>query len=135
MSVMSNPFTSFESRLKLYRRAWIGAVVVILLLRFTLFLRASEQARFCLGLAFCLGTWLPVMFINYFEGWRIKQYIEAYHPSRWDFLGVRMLIWGFSRNDFDDPKMAALRIEQRRWERYVAIAFISLPPMALIMTI
>lgn len=133
--VMRNPFKSFESRLKLYWFAWIGAVVVTLLLRFTLFLRASEQTRFFLCLAFWLGTWLPVIFINVIEAWRMKRYVETYQPSRWDHLGVRMLIWRFSRNDCNDPTMTVLRREQRRLEHYLVVAFISLPAMALILMV
>ena len=130
---MRNPFKSFASRLKLYWFAWIGAVIATLLLRFTLYLSASEQARFFLCLAFWFGTWLPVIFINVMEGWRIKRYVETYRPSRWDHLGARMFIWRFSRNDCNDPTLTVLRGEQRRLEHYLVIAFISLPAMALIL--
>jgi hypothetical protein len=46
-----------------------------------------------------------------------------------------MLIWHFSRNDYDDPKVTALRGEMRRMEHYMVIAFISLLPMALVIMI
>ena len=132
---MSNPFTSFESRLKIYRRVWIGAVVITLILRFTVFLHTPEHHRIFIWLAFALGTWLPLIIASLYEQTRIKSYIQAHHPSRWDALGVRMLIWRFSRSDFDDPQVTVLRSEALRLEHYMVIAFISLIPMLLIIMV
>jgi hypothetical protein len=123
---MDNPFTSFESRLKIYRRVWIGALVITLILRFTFFLGGSERAHFYLFLSYMLGTWLPIILVGNFEGYRLKSYLTAHHPSRWDIFGLGILIWHFfRRDDFGDSRLKTLRLEQQRFSNLIVAMFLS----------
>lgn len=127
---MRNPFTSFDWRLEICRRGWIVAVALTLILRLTAFLHSPQQERFNLFLAFALGTWLPVMFLNALEGYRLRSYFSAHHGSPRDFLpGVRFLRWFFSRDSYGDPQLEVLRQEMNRWRRFVLMVFFTYPVM------
>ena len=136
---MSNPFSSFDSRLKIYWRVWIAALLLVLILRLTVFLRAPSGERFHLALAFMLGTWLPMMILNGLESYRLRNYLKERHPSMWDSLttvGLRFLpavIQLCSRDDLSDPVVAALKDERRRFARLGFTMFFTYPVMFIIL--
>ena len=130
---MHNPFTSFESRLKIYRRVWMVAVAVVIVLRFTLCLYLPPQSRFNVFLAFVLGTWLPLMFVNIFESQRLRNHFAAYHGSPRDlFLGIRIFTWFVSGNDNGDPKLEIFRQERLRFRRFAVTVFFTNPVIFII---
>lgn len=103
---MGNPFTSFESRLEIYRRGWIVAVVLTLILRFTVFLHSPQQDRFNVFLAFAFSTWLPLMALNIIESYRLRNYFSAHHsPPGGFFPNFRIMSWFFSRDNYGDPHL------------------------------
>jgi hypothetical protein len=122
---------SFEFRLKIYRSIWIGALLFTIAPRFTYFLKATGDTRFDLGLAFMLGTWLPLILVNALESARVQRYFKEYHGFRKGFLGFGFLGWFLSSDDFGDPNLAALKTEYRRFGRFAATVFFSYP-LALI---
>jgi hypothetical protein len=136
LSVMSNPFTSFESRLKIYRRVWMVAVVLTVILRFTLFLHSPQQSRFYVFLAFLLSTWLPLILANVVESQRFRSYFATHHGSPRDFfLGFRMLAWFFSRDDHGDPKLEIFRQERHRFGRFMFTVFFTYPVIFFIFAV
>ncbi|MEJ0091185.1 MAG: hypothetical protein WDM80_15755 [Limisphaerales bacterium] len=124
--------------MKLYRRAWICALVIALVLRFTFFLHAPSGQRFHLGLAFMLGTWLPLMFLNGFESRRLMLYLKEHHPLFWESLTARSLSFFpatvklCSKDDLGDPVVAALKDERRRFMRLGAAMFFTYPVVLII---
>jgi hypothetical protein len=136
LTVMSNLFTSFESRLKIYRRVWMVAVVLTVILRFTFFLHAPEQSRFYVFLAFLLGTWLPLMIGNLVESQRFRSYFATHHGSPRDFfLGFRMFACFFSRDDHGDPNLEIFRQERHRFGRFMFTVFFTYPVIFFIFAV
>ncbi|MGA2870560.1 MAG: hypothetical protein ABSF34_15540 [Verrucomicrobiota bacterium] len=129
---MSNPFTSFESRLKSYRRIWMVAAALVVILRFTFFLHSAEQSRFYVLLTFVLGTWLPLMLANIVENQKIRNYFATHHGS------LRRFDWQFSRddrNDYGDPNLEIFRQERHRFRRFMFTVFFTYPAVFFIFAV
>lgn len=127
---MSNPFKSFESRLIIYRRVWVVAAALAIILRFTLFLHSPEQSRFYVFLAFVIGTWGPLMLANVVESQRLRSYFATHHGSpRNIFLGFKISAWFFSHDDHGDPKLEVFRQERQQFGRFTFIVFFTYPVM------
>jgi hypothetical protein len=125
------------SRTRLYWYVWAAFVGVTLALRFTVFSGASEQRLFQLATAYAVGTWLPIMALNFIEGRRLASYLKSCHYQQWEQLsyipflgfvghnGFRMVRWLYSKDDFGDPVLASMKREHRRFLRWVFIVFFS----------
>jgi len=125
------------SNLRIYWYAWLSVATVALVLRFTVFLGASEQWLFGLATAYALSTWLPITALNIVEGRRLTSYLKSYHPRQWEqivcipFLGCaghngfRLVRWLYSKDDFGDPVVAGIKTEYRRFIRWVLTVFFS----------
>jgi hypothetical protein len=120
-----------------YWYAWLGIAAVALVLRFTVFLGAGEQRLFGLATAYFVSTWLLVMVLNLIEWRRLTAYVRTHHPHQWEQIGCisilgiagrngfREIRWLYSQDDFGDPIVANLKIEQRRFIRWVLTVFFS----------
>lgn len=125
------------SRIRLYWCAWMALVAVAFALRFTLFAGAGEQQLFGLATGYAIGTWLPTMALNFIEGRRLSSYMKMRHPQQWEHLnyipilgcvghnGFRVVPWLYSKEDFGDPVVAAMKAEHRRFIRWVLTVFFS----------
>jgi hypothetical protein len=129
LSIMSNPFTSFESRLKIYRRIWMVAVAFVVILRFTFCLHSPQQSRFCVLLTFVLGTWLPLMLANIVENQRIRNYFATHHGS------LRRFDWQFSSDDYGDSNLEIFRQERHRFRRFMFTFFFTYPVVFFIFAV
>ncbi len=106
-AILQNP-----SRIRLYWYVWLALVAVAFALRFTVFSGASEKRLFGLTTAYAIGTWLPVMALNFVEGRRLSSCLKSRHPQQWEQLnyipflgcvgqnGFRMVRWLYSKEDF-----------------------------------
>jgi hypothetical protein len=136
---MSNPFTSFDSRLKIYWHIWIAALLLVLILRLTVFLHTPSGERFYLALAFILGTWLPLIFLNGLESYRLRKHLRDHHPvisGSLTTVGLRFfpaMIKICSQDDLGDPVVAALKDERRRFARLAFTMFFTYPVMFIIL--
>ncbi|HXR08619.1 MAG TPA: hypothetical protein VN765_14885 [Candidatus Acidoferrum sp.] len=125
------------SHIRAYWYAWLGIAAVALVLRFTVFLGASEQRLFGLATAYGISTWLPIMALNFFEGRRLTEYLRIHHPHQWEpishisFMGVagrygfRETRWLYSQDDFGDPVVASMKKDRRRFIRWALTVFFS----------
>ncbi|MDR3457258.1 MAG: hypothetical protein P4N60_07420 [Verrucomicrobiae bacterium] len=116
---------------------WLSIVGLTLALRFTFFLGATSEARFQVGLAYMLGTWLPIMMLNLVEGRRLLQYLKIHHYQKWEELtyipgfgpggrnSFRVYRWLRSPEDFGDPVVAIKKSEHRQFIRFVMTVFFS----------
>lgn len=134
---MNTTATQETSRTRIYWCAWLGVVALALLLRFTVFLGASSHRLFVLASAYGLGTWIPIMVLNFIEGRRLSSYLRIHHPAKWEWLtyvpgfgsgmhnGFRSLPWLLSSDDLGDPVVAAMKQQQRRFLYWVLTVFLS----------
>jgi hypothetical protein len=125
------------SRIRVYWYVWLGVAGLALLLRFTVFLSASSGRLFALASAYGLGTWIPIMVLNFVEGRRLSSYLRIHHPGKWEWLtyvpglgsgmhnGFRSLPWLFSSDDLGDPVVAGMKNQQRRFLYWVLTVFFS----------
>ena len=143
MSTTANPS---PSRVRIYWSLWFAVVVLALLLKFTVFLRADPDTLFALGCTYAIGTWLAVMALNLAEGHRLYSYVEEHHPQKWKwltevpFLGSgfynvpRILRWLFSTDEFEDPEVTWKKAEYLRflkWALTVLFHYVVLLPVLL----
>src|SRR5579859_4788003 len=131
-AILRNP-----TRVRLYWSIWMALVAVAFAVRFTLFWGASEQQLFALATVYALGTWLPIMALNFIEGRRLTLYLRSRHHHQWEQLnyvpflgcvghnGFRMLRWLYSKEDFGDPIVMTLKADHRRFIRFVLTVFLS----------
>jgi hypothetical protein len=135
---------SGHARIRAYWCVWLVCVVLALALRFSLF--AHSNNRFTFEMAYMIGTWLPIMVLNFIEGQRLMSYLKSNHHEKWSELtyvpgfgsgGVnsfRTLPWLYSRDDLGDPAVASLKQQHRdfiRWTLTVFLSYVVLVPVLL----
>jgi hypothetical protein len=125
------------SHIRAYWYAWLGITAVALILRFTVFLGASEPRLFGLAAAYGIGTWLPIIALNFFERRRLTEYLRIHHPQQWESIsyisimgvavrnGFRERRWLYSQDDFGDPVVAIMKKDLRRFVRWVLTVLFS----------
>jgi hypothetical protein len=64
----------------------VALVAVTFALRFTVFSGASEQRLFGLATAYVIGTWLPIMALNFIEGRRCTSCVKNRRRRQWQQL-------------------------------------------------
>jgi hypothetical protein len=111
----------------------------MLLLRVAFLIGGVSDDGFGLPLIYMLGTWLPIMGLNFIEGRRLMQHLELHHRGKWEelttFLGIgpgavngfRTMPWLYSKDDLGDRTVSILKEEQRQFIRFVLAVFFSYP--------
>ena len=134
---MNTVIVHHASRIRIYWSAWLAVVALALLLRFTVFLGASSNNLFALASVYAVSTWLSVMVLNVVEGRRLSSYLREHHPQKWAWLtyvpglgsgmhnGFRTLRWLYSADDLDDPVVAGIKKEHRRFIKWMLTVFFS----------
>jgi len=134
---MNSAILHRASRVRIYWFVWMALVAVAFALRFTFFAGASEQRLFGLATGYGIGTWLPVIALNYIEGHRLTSYLRRRHRQQWDELnyipllgcvghnGFRMVRWLYSNEDFGDPMVTELKTDYRHFIRFLLTVFFS----------
>src|SRR6266498_2221316 len=135
--LMSGTISPQRSRVTIYWRVWLAIVAFALLLRFTVFLRASSDQRFSLAITYALCTWVPVMILNVVEGRRLMVYLKSHHRQKWEELtyvpgfgsggqnSFRAVPWLYSPDDLGDPAVAIMKADHRRFIRLMLTVFFS----------
>lgn len=125
------------SKIRIYWCVWLGVVVLVLLLRFTVFLGASSDRLFAFASVYMVSTWLSVMVLNVVEGRRLSSYMQQHHPQKWQWLAYvpglgsgmynsfRSLPWLYSADDLGDPVVAALKKDQKKVIKWALTVFFS----------
>jgi len=129
----------FQSNVRYYWLAWATILCGFGVAQFVLPPRFAREPNYDVGLYYMLGVWLPVMFLNFFEGRRLKAYLRQHHPTKWAELttfagfgpgwinGFRFVPWLFSADTLSDPAVAQLKSDYRRFIYWVLIVFFTFP--------
>lgn len=124
-----------ESRLAAYWLAWIVALSIAVTLR--VFVFDDTDDRFALVVSYMLGTWVPMMGLNMYEGQRLMSYLREHHVAKWEELtyvpgfgsggmnGFRTLPWLYSADTLGDAEVARLKHEHRSFLRFLLTVFCS----------
>ena len=124
-------------RIRTYWIVWLSAIAAAFTLRFTVFRGVASEQRFNLAITYMLGTWVPVMILNFIEGRRLMEYLKTHHHQKWQELtyvpgfgpggrnGFRVMRWLYSADDLSDPAVTVLKAELRAFIRFVFTVFFS----------
>lgn len=142
-----NDYAVLKSRITLYRRIWLGIVCLMLLVRFTVMRRVTnERAIFVLIIGYMLTTWLPIMALNVTEGRRLMEYLKDNHYEKWEEMtyvpglgsgltnSLRSLPFIRSKDDLGDPEVMRLK-QNYRSIRKLALTVFYTYPLVFIMVI
>lgn len=112
--------------IKTYRTYTFLCILLLLLLRFTVFRSSSEGVRFNLFLVYAAATWIPACVIHYFETERVLGYLRARFPDRriWGLVRLKTLL---SPEELNDPTIRHLIFNYKRWVKFCWLEFALLP--------
>ena len=132
-----------RSRLTVYWFVWVSVLLVTLAIRVVAF--DERDDRFPLAISYMLGTWLPVMALNVYEGHRLMSYLREHHEAKWEELtyipgfgpggrnGFRSLPWLYSADTLGDPQVALRKREHRSFIAFVLTIFCTYPIVVLML--
>lgn len=114
----------------IYWKYWLIAVVVLLFLRLTLFLSASENARFYLFTAFAIITWVPTILVFAYETRRHLLYLQAWFPhipprGPLVYPYIVRIRSHVSKEELEDPGVRSIITRYRRFVRFMWVQFLS----------
>ncbi len=127
------------SRIALYWLIWIGTVLLVLFVRFTVMRNVGEETVFALCLSYMLPTWLAIMDLNFTEGYRLVQYLKDNHYEKWKEItyvpglgygccnSYRSLPFVYSKDDLGDPVVTSLKKNYRAFVRLALTVFFTFP--------
>lgn len=113
---------------------WILALSVALAVHVHM---SDDTDRFPLAMMYTLGTWLPTIGLNVYEGHRLMSYLRHHHTAKWNELtyvpgsgaggmnSFRMLPWLYSAETLGDAEVARLKHEHRLFLRFMLTVFCS----------
>ena len=134
-----------KSRVRLYWILWFFSIVVFFVLRFTVFLSTTQNARFSLLAAFTALLLVFFIVVHVHEYTRLLYYLKVNHRQFWEYLTFKLPLLGhghitkshrvekflFSGEDFGDPGMALLKSKYRRLLLLSLAAFLVYPFVVL----
>lgn len=144
---MSNT-NSIKGKARIYWLVWFGFVLLLLILRFTVFLHASEDVLFNLFTIYAATTWVSLMIINFIERRRLNNYLKQNHYSKWkDVHPYSKSLWGatppmaetedlngfkefgflMSRDDLGDETVREMKDNLRRTLLLLIVSFLTFP--------
>lgn len=92
-----------------------------------------------LSAIYLVGSWIPIMVINGFEGMRMMAYLREHHKDKWIELttipgfgagnvnGFRVLPWLFSSENLGDELLENIKRDHRRFIYFVLTVFFTFP--------
>ena len=135
-----------KSYVKQYWFIWLSIVTCFLILRFLVFSNSeNEDIIFTLFNFYAIPTWICIMILNFFEGYRLRTYLEENHHKIWEYQtsgpgfgsgGVnsfRTLPFVYSNDDLSDPMVKELKLNYRRFVRFMLTVFFTLPVLFISM--
>lgn len=113
-----NTFT-FKSNTKFYWRIWLGLIIVLLVLRFSVFLNTDQETRAYLIGGYIFIVWLSMIVINLVESCEFLHYMKNHHYEEWKKLSIgghgffytkkNIKTFLSSEDNFDDPNVPLLK--------------------------
>ena len=128
-------------------KIWFVIIGLLLFLRITILSDSEEDIRFTIFNLYALFTWVPLIFIGFMRGRRLRSYLRTNHPKIYSkFYGraygtdvivdpIALFKFGFSKENFEDKELNLLVIENRHFTIFVLVVFFTLPVMFLLMMI
>ena len=125
--------------IKYYWYAWLGAVSIFLILRYAILLNVSEDTKYTLFSTYALLTWLPLMGIGVYHGWKLRHFLDEYHPIIFKkFFGhaygmitiddpIGLIKFPFSKETFEDENLNRIKEFQKQLFFFVLAVFFSYP--------
>jgi len=115
---------------RMYWKYWLVLVGILLILRFTVFLTSSEQARFYLFITFAIITWIPTFIIFTYETRRHLLYLQAWFPHIPPrgplvypyILRIKSYV---SKEELEDPEVRSIIKRYRGFVRFMWVEFLS----------
>jgi hypothetical protein len=130
-----------QSKIKIYWRVWLAATILLFVLRFTIFLHATENTIFILFTIYAIPTWIAIMILNFYEGHILLGYLEKNHREKWEHLttfwgsrgynGFRYLPFIFSKEDLGDQILSDHKKYYRKLIDLSITVFLSYPVIFL----
>ena len=130
--------------IKSYWFAWLFAVAIMLLIRFTLLRSASEHACFWLFNVYALTTWLSLIFFGLRKRTPFLSHLQKNHPSTFNAILSRAygtfvvvdpisgLRFSFSKRSTGDPVLDELRDFGKGLFYLIMTVFVTYPILFLI---
>jgi hypothetical protein len=129
--------------IKYYWYAWLGAVSIFLILRYVILINASEHTKYTLFSTYALLTWLPLMGIGAYHGWKLRHFLDKYHPIIFKKFyshaygmitiddPIGLFKFHFSKETFEDEKLNKIKEFQKQLFFFVLAVFFSYPLLFL----
>ncbi|HEX8464566.1 MAG TPA: hypothetical protein VF627_08100 [Abditibacterium sp.] len=116
-------------------KIWYGLIAILFIVRFVFLNIADEDTRFFVFAAYLLIAWLPIMFINMYQGVRLHFYLRKHH-----YQAQRQVLSGFgpiaairqisflrSAEDFGDAEVGRIKQEYKAFLKLAITVFWTMP--------
>ena len=125
--------------IKYYWYTWFCAVSLFLIIRYAILSKAPEGAKYTLFSIYALLTWLPLMGIGAYHGWKFRHYLDKHHPKVFKkFFShaygmitiddpIGLLKFGFSKETFEDGNLNRIKEFQKKLFYFAITVFITYP--------
>jgi len=125
---------------RMYWKYWLILVGLLLILRFTVFLPSSEQARFYLFIVFAVLTWIPTVIIFAYETRRHLLYLQAYFPhipprGPLVYPYILQIRSHVAKEKLEDPEVRSIIKRYRGFVRFMWVEFLSFALLYLVVMI
>jgi hypothetical protein len=128
-------------------KIWIIIIFLLLFLRITILSGSNEDVRYTIFNLYACFTWLPLIFIGFIRGRRLRTYLRTNHPTiygkfycraYWTDIVVApiaLIKFVFSKEKFGDAELDLLVNENRNFTILILTVFFTLPVLFLLMMI
>ena len=133
----------FKSNLRLYWTVWL-VYLVACFIAWRAFHNFARSFHDNFPIIYMVGIWIPIMFLNLYEGKRLMAYLRQYHFEKWTELttipgfgsgninGFRSVPWLFSSDTLDDPMLDVIKRNYRRFIYFTLTVFFAFPIFAFV---
>jgi len=140
MSISQLKKSGGTSHNRMYWKYWLILAGILLILRFTVFLTASEQARFYLLITFAFITWIPTVLIFAYETRRHLLYLQAWFPhipprGPLVYPYILRIKSHVSKEELEVPEVRSIITRYRGFIRFMWVEFLSFAVLYLVVMI
>jgi len=112
--------------IKYYWYIWFGVVSTLLILQYAILQNVSEDTKYTLFSTYAFLTWLPLICVVAYHGWKLRNFLDKYHPIIFkkyfshaygmitidDPIGL--LKFHFSKEIFEDDNLNRIKYFQKQ---------------------
>ena len=136
---LKNITDNIKSYVWLYWIIWLVMTVIIFFIRF-IYIGNSNDFPIELLMVYMAVLWIPIMFINMYEGKRLSSYLEKSYSNEtkkfkneFGTYKLRPLLSFLSKNNMNDNLLSQLSKNYKRFIIFTIFVFISLPILFFIL--